>query len=691
MKSAEIRELKKSILISVSIAMFALLSIAIISTSYVKSFLEKEKENIYANSIDYSIEHTIRRLLNDYDYRVRRVVESTNLAEFIKNRDREGLLKLLHSKYLLMKEENQNFTIMHVHLSDGTSFLRLHKPESFGDQLSHLRPMIKEIHKNHKLLAAYETGKHGTDYRIVSPIFDKDGVYVGAFELGFNPIFLLKAIEDINRINGLMFIKDSELKLYSKANDMLIDGYRLQSDIPPALEKVQFQKTLEDDVKLSVDGTRYLTHLISLKNYAGKESVKIIFFQKTSQDAKFIDNMNYRQFFIIFLGFIFLVWFLYRRFSKYELDVSELYLEQIKKIKESEEKFELFMQNVPASVFIKDESRTIIFANNTAKEFFDNKEVIGLKSENILSPKQAAQANAIDGVILEHGYIDVVEEYSDFRGEKHTYRIMGFIIKNGNAKNIGTIIVDITQSYNDKKKLEEQEELMIIQSRHAAMGEMISMIAHQWRQPISVISMYANNILADIELETLDEKSLREYTEGIETQTQELSKTIDDFRNFFKPERIMEETSVEDVLHDALGVIGKSLENNDIEVALELESCKNIETYSRELMQVIINIIQNAKDALLEKEIKDKKILISLKDEETFLSLRVCDNAGGVAKEHLFSVFDAYFTTKGAKDGTGLGLYMSKTIVEKHLHGSLEVTNVGEGACFALKLPFDHL
>jgi len=219
------------------------------------------------------------------------------------------------------------------------------------------------------------------------------------------------------------------------------------------------------------------------------------------------------------------------------------------------------------------------------------------------------------------------------------------------------------------------------------MGEMISMIAHQWRQPISVIAMDANNILADIELEILEEESLKSNAIDILAQTQELSKTIDDFRNFFKSEKIAEEVFAKDIVSDALGVIEKSLENNNIKVVWESTEEIKIKTYSRELMQVIINIIKNAKEALLEHKVKDGTISISIQNEKEKLILKIFDNGGGIKEEIIDQIFNPYFTTKGEKNGTGLGLYMSKTIIEKHLEGSLKVSNVNEGACFEIQLP----
>jgi len=247
--------------------------------------------------------------------------------------------------------------------------------------------------------------------------------------------------------------------------------------------------------------------------------------------------------------------------------------------------------------------------------------------------------------------------------------------------------LDITDKINLRQELKNKEELMIAQSRHAAMGEMISMIAHQWRQPISVIAMEANNILADIELDTLDSEELHETSKDIISQTQELSKTIDDFREFFKPNKDIENILIIDVINDALNVIGKSLENNNIELVVKVDNKVSIETFSRELMQVLINIIKNAKETFMEQELVSKNIFITLESLEKDIILTICDNAGGIEIDIINEIFEPYFTTKSERNGTGLGLYMSKTIVEKHLKGILTAENSESGACFEIVLP----
>jgi len=234
---------------------------------------------------------------------------------------------------------------------------------------------------------------------------------------------------------------------------------------------------------------------------------------------------------------------------------------------------------------------------------------------------------------------------------------------------------------------QRKEEIMLAQSRNAAMGEMISMIAHQWRQPISVIAMWANNIEADVDMEELNEDDCKDYASNILAQTQHLSKTIDDFKNFFRPDKSKEDILIKDVMEDCLSVVEKSLQNNNIKIIKNYDNSTELNIYSRELLQVYINIIKNAKEALLENGVKDAQIVIDIYENKDSVITEIKDNALGIKDDVIVKIFDPYFTTKGVKSGTGLGLYMSKTIIEKHLNGEIEVENIDNGSCFRIIIP----
>lgn len=250
-----------------------------------------------------------------------------------------------------------------------------------------------------------------------------------------------------------------------------------------------------------------------------------------------------------------------------------------------------------------------------------------------------------------------------------------------------TKLKDLNENLQEQVKVEveknrKKDQQMLAQSRLAQMGDLISMIAHQWRQPISIISMGANNMLLDIELDCMDEDSLRDRANNILATTMELSKTIDDFRNFYKSNKQSVIIKLQDPIEKSLTMIKPSLIADNIHIVEEYNSKEKIELYNKEIMQVILNILKNAHDKLQEKQIENPKIIIKTKNR----TISICDNAGGISEDIIDKIFDPYFSTKDEKNGIGLGLYMSKAIVEKHHNGKLSVKNTNNGVCFTIEL-----
>ena len=235
-------------------------------------------------------------------------------------------------------------------------------------------------------------------------------------------------------------------------------------------------------------------------------------------------------------------------------------------------------------------------------------------------------------------------------------------------------------------KNRRQEQMMLHQTRLAQMGEMISMIAHQWRQPLNAISITASKIELDAMIDKLDDESAIKAAQNISNYTTHLSNTIEDFRDFFRPDKQKEETTFDVLVGSVMTIAGIAFENKNIVMDTQLQCRDPFTTYANELRRVILNLLKNAEDILLERNVEEPTILIaSFKDGDDFV-LRISDNGGGVPESVMEHIFDPYFSTKSAKGGTGLGLYMSKIIVEKHCGGSLSVQNDDHGAVFTIRL-----
>lgn len=355
----------------------------------------------------------------------------------------------------------------------------------------------------------------------------------------------------------------------------------------------------------------------------------------------------------------------------------------------SKQLFERFMENIPAYISIKNKDNSVAYANTALTDFLNKTSLVGKNALQLLPKNIADKLIQLGEETKQNGYAETIIDYTDKNNQIHKYKAMAFVIgeKDENMQ-IGSMYFDISNEMHLKEELENKDKIMLAQSRHAAMGEMIGMIAHQWRQPITVIAMGANNLLIDIDLEDINEESIAEEAQSIIEQTEYLSKTIDDFRNFFRPDKEKEEASINEIILEANKIISKSLEHKRISLSIKYEKNYEVATYSRELLQVFINIIRNAEDVLVEKRETNRQINITIDDNKEYIFINISDNGGGINEDIIDDIFNPYFSTKSKKTGTGLGLYMSKTIIEKHLEGTIKASNIDNGACFEIAIPY---
>jgi len=221
------------------------------------------------------------------------------------------------------------------------------------------------------------------------------------------------------------------------------------------------------------------------------------------------------------------------------------------------------------------------------------------------------------------------------------------------------MFVDVTEFEKKVANAVESREKILKkltqQSRLAQMGEMISMIAHQWRQPLAAINVTVGTLKVKNSLGKYEKEFVNDKLNNIVNYVGHLSDAIDDFRNFFKHNKPIQKKRVEDIVKDTISIIQTSLNSNNITLVLQPAGELFLNTYINELRQVILNLVQNAHDVLLEREVVEPTITISCYQEESYIFLKVADNAGGISKDILESIFDPYFTTK-LLNGTGLGL-----------------------------------
>ncbi|MEA2020043.1 MAG: cache domain-containing protein, partial [Campylobacterota bacterium] len=291
--------------------------------------------------------------------------------------------------------------------------------------------------------------------------------------------------------------------------------------------------------------------------------------------------------------------------------------------------------------------------------------------------------------VLKNGYIRNFEKKCVTKDDKIITINMSMSLLN-NPNRILITVRDITeQRYREK--------LLFEQSKLASMGDMIGNIAHQWRQPLSVISTGATGMLLQKEYNMLSDEQFEDICNTINNNAQYLSKTIDDFRNFIKGDRTKQVFNLKDGIDSFLQLVEGSIKNHEIDMILDIDNNIEIDGYQNELIQCIINICNNSKDVLKEKvsNKEDRLIFISTSTNKDKAIIKIKDNAYGIPDDIISKIFEPYFTTKHQSQGTGLGLHMTYNLIVDGMNGSIEASNVNYvyegkdciGAEFTITLP----
>ncbi|EDZ61361.1 multi-sensor signal transduction histidine kinase [Sulfurimonas gotlandica GD1] len=407
--------------------------------------------------------------------------------------------------------------------------------------------------------------------------------------------------------------------------------------------------------------------------------------------------------------------YLHKPFSKGEfysrLYITLTYKENMDLVAEQKEVYEkLFYQSSNATVIMEDNK--YIDCNEAVLKLLklENKEAILNKKPCDFSPERQPDGSLssdimkkiINESIMHYEWehlksdstsviVDVIRTQIPIKGKEVLHVLLHDITAMKKLESdLESLNLSLEQRVREEvKKNEEQSSHMLQQSRLAQMGEMISMIAHQWRQPLASISAISGTLTLDIMMDQYKADFFQERLESINELSQHLSSTIDDFRGFFKEEKIIKKIEIKELINSSIDIIGPTLKTKNINIKLIFNEDITVETYINEVRQVLLNILKNAEDILQDKEINDAFICISGYKDEEYVYLVVEDNAGGVPDDIIKNIFEPYFSTKIAKDGTGLGLYMSKTIIEDHCKGSLKVENSEDGARFTIALPIN--
>lgn len=358
------------------------------------------------------------------------------------------------------------------------------------------------------------------------------------------------------------------------------------------------------------------------------------------------------------------------------------------KIKHAQEIMNFLPEPIIEIYYLNDDDM-IHWVNTQAKNIF---------GENIIDEKITEIIHQKDWKKIKNTLLDEkVLKNMSIKINKQTYEVSGTLLKNLETNYIKLLFKDVTNYENQKqelqklvekeiKKRQDSQYLLMQQSKLATMGEMIGHIAHQWRQPLAQLGGILMNLESAYDFKELNKEYLNERIDHGNELIKYMSKTIEDFRNFFVPTKEKEEFILSDCIQNAINIIQASLTFNHITINFQ-ENSNHIKIlgFPSELSQVILNILANAQDALVSNSVKNPYININIKEKKNSIYLLIEDNAGGIKEEIIDKIFNIYFTTKPKKEGTGLGLYMSKLIIETKFKGKISAKNHKNGVIFSLK------
>ena len=377
-----------------------------------------------------------------------------------------------------------------------------------------------------------------------------------------------------------------------------------------------------------------------------------------------------------------------------ELEIlSKSFYDRTKKLQTSEEKY-LDLYNNSPDMYISVDAKTakVTTCNKTLLEKlgYSKKDIIGKEIFELFHPDCIDDVHKAFNLFKKTGVVNNAELQIIKKDGTNIYILLNSsAIRDENGE-----IIYSNSTWRDITEHKEQEEILYQQSKMASMGEMIGNIAHQWRQPIAIIAMWANNMKADIEFDDMNSEKFNKYADNIVQQTKQLSQTIDDFRNFFTPNKVKSEFSIQSIINKTKDLISASFKTNNINIIEDIADI-HIFALENELTQALLNIIKNAKDILITLEDRKRLIFIKVYEKKGILYIEIKDNGGGVPNDIIDKIFEPYFTTKHKSQGTGIGLYMTQSIITKHLHGKIYVKNVEynyknekyKGANFIIEIP----
>ena len=605
-------------------------------------------------------------------------INRAHIVDTFMRRDRTTLHNLLKDDY--KKLTTFGFKQVQFHLPTNDSFLRLHKPEKFGDNLTDIRYSVDFVNKNKTPMTGLETGRVLPGFRYVYPLFDKNQNHIGSVETSIGVDSFAKEIEDIYNVNSHFLVRKDifDKKVFKDSADSYAPSYESKNYVTLVREDCENEelkytketkKLINENINqhktFSMETTSHhlendehihkIITFLELKNVQ-KQHIGYFVFYKNSDELEHLESELIEHTIQVTILIFFISIFLYREYTK-------------------KEKLELEVHN---------KTKDLQNAVRNTEELNDE-----LEESNLLLQRKSQE---LEQVVRQTEEMNDDLEEANLLLEQKTQELAESVRQTEELNDEleeSNLILD-QRVHEEIIKNREKDIRAFEQAKMASMGEMIANIAHQWRQPLNSIASFASGIKLNYELGVAQTKDIPSSMTDIIEKTKYLSETIDTFRDFIKEKKEKKEVVIQDRISRALSIVEATLKSNFITLRnnIDMDETIKITLVVGELTQVLINILNNAKDVLVEKDKECRYIelnLLHVVNEKVIITIE--DNGGGIPDDILPKIFDPYFTTKHQSQGTGLGLHMSYKIITESLNGKLYAKNTEQGAKFFIELP----
>ena len=506
-----------------------------------------------------------------------------------KNIIREKLFSILEKKYEKLKE--YNLRQLHFHLPNNHSFLRMHRPKKFGDDLTNFRKTVEYVNKNQRYIDGFEEGRIFNGFRYVHPLFDMKQNHIGSVEISFSIMSFIETMKKDYNLNS---------------------NFIIRKDI---VDKKVFKEE------------------------------KVNYIQSPNKDFYFEKNI-----------------------------------------------YEKYMNNEILDTVKKDQSSEIL-KGKTFTTYYDEIQIL----KTIIPIKNPITGDVVAAICICQNDFFIKNSQSMLYMFSMSIALLIAIIlylfhkQDLSKKKLKKLNKNLDKEIKIEIEKNRKKDLRLLsQSKMSFIEEVLNNIAHQWRQPLNAISTGASGLQLHKEMDTLDDKNFELLTNSIVEQTQYLSNTIDFFSDYINENDNIQLFSIQEKINSTITMIDANLKYNNIKVEKDfIEEDIKTEGIPGELSQIVLNILNNSKEALLENNAKDNRLIkISLKrrDQKTAI-ISIEDNAGGIPENILGKIFDPYFTTKHESIGTGIGLYMCYELIHKNIKGNLTALNTKNGVKFLIEIP----